>query len=235
MLFRSNGVSLTDDNVNKILTSADPVTTGKDTINNTMATNKGFDNYSDYQAAAGDKAADYYAKKEGFDDALDKFAANDAGYAMPADWKEYKTAVNAGFDGLEEYRDAKAIGASTPEQFQAKIDQVNTEFNTKLGRNATADEISSVIGGGTDVAKTANALIAPQYTDADEVNKIFQANLGRDATQEELTKFVGPTSDSVTAAKTSEYIAPLYTTKQEVDDLFQKLDRKSTRLNSSHT
>ena len=140
------------------------------------AIDKGFLSYADQQDAGGDKAADYYAKKEGFDDAIEKIAANNEGFTDPTEYRNYVS----------------------PDYTVAK--EVNQIIRNQLGRDATPEEIEAYKGqvSNAESEKKIAEYADPLKTTEDEVVDFFKENVGREPTAAEVAEFVGYTPDSKT-------------------------------------
>lgn len=152
------------------------VTTAKNEIG---AIDKGFLSYADQQDAGEDKAADYYAKKEGFYDAIEKVAANKEGITDPTEYRQY----------------------ISPDYTTGR--EVNQMIHDQLGRDATPEEIAEYKG---EVSKVDSAKKIAEYTDPlktteDEVVDFFKENVGREPTPSEVAKFVGYIPESKTLTK----------------------------------
>lgn len=147
--------------------------------NELVAIDKGFLSYADQQDAGDDKAADYYAKKEGFNDAIEKVAANKEGYTDPVEYRQY----------------------ISPDYTAAK--EVNQMIHEQLGRDATPEEIAQYKGptSNAESEKKIAEYADPLKTTEDEVIDFFKENIGREPTAAEVAEFVGYTPEKSTLTK----------------------------------
>ena len=170
-----SGINLTDDQVNKILTSDDPIKYGNDVVNETVATTGGWTNYAEMQDA------------------------KNLGISTPADYKDYidehtitldearQISKDAGYQ-LSDDQLAQYVGRTPdPEQItrdiQTQVDplvvdqkEVIDEFAANLGRYPTQAEIDKYVGV-RDQAQTTKEM--SDYIESiairpDEVNQAFQ-------------------------------------------------------------